>query len=199
MRALGGQAGRNMPLTQSVVARQAAAYAEEEPLYAVEAEEIEGLGDALASGDFGWRDAEWVVQWYYRRRLGAFPDDERRARESAYGENDYEAVRDALAAAAGVDDTLSALDRLTELSGVDVGVGSAFLLFLDPEENIVVSDREWRALTAAGELDVSVPEPITRADYGRYLDVCRSLGERFGCSMWTLYRALWRLGADAAE
>jgi hypothetical protein len=187
-----------MELTQSAVERAATAYAEEEPLYAVEAEQIEGLGDALASGEFGWRDAEWVVQWYYRRRLGSFPNDQRRAREDAFGENDYEAVRDALAAAAGADDALGALDRLTELSGVDVGVGSAFLLYLDPEAYIVVSDREWRALAVAGELEGPVPEPITRGDYGTYLEVCRSLGERFDCSMWTLYRALWRLGADAA-
>ena len=185
-----------MELTAERVEREAARYAEREPLYAVEAEEIEGLGPALASGEFGWRDAEWVVQWYYRRRLGAFPDRERREREAAYGENGFEAVRDALGAAAEADDARTALASLTELSGVDVGVASGFLMFLDPEAYIVVSDREWAALCAAGELDEPAPDDIGPRDYETYLARCRALGDAFGCSMWTLYRALWRLGDE---
>ncbi|MDZ7701569.1 MAG: hypothetical protein U5J98_05595 [Halobacteriales archaeon] len=185
-----------MTLTRAAVEEAAAAYAESEPLYTVEAEEIEGLGPALASGEFGWRDAEWVVQWYYRRRLGEVPNRERREREAAYDENDYEAVRDALAAAAGADDDLEALDALTGLAGVDVGVASAFLLFLDPEQYLVVSDREWRALAAAGELDGPVPDPLTPEDYGAYLEAARAVADRLDCTLWTLYRALWRLGAE---
>ena len=185
-----------MALTAERVEREAARYAEREPLYTVEAEELEGLGSALASGDFGWRDAEWVVQWYYRRQLGGFPNRERREREAAYGENDYEAVRDALAAAAEAADARSALAPLTALSGVDVGVASAFLMFLDPAAYIVVSEREWDALHAADELDEPVPEEVGPRAYETYLARCRALGDAFGCSMWTLYRALWRLGGD---
>ncbi len=194
MRAGAAVAGVDMELTADRVEREAARYAEREPLYAVEAEEIEGLGPALAAGDFGWRDAEWVVQWYYRRRLGAFPDRERREREAAYGENDYEAVRDALAAAAEADDARAALAPLTELSGADLGVASGFLMFLDPERYLVLSDREWAALHAAGELDEPFPDELRPEHYETYLARCRELGEDFDCSMWTLYRALWRLG-----
>lgn len=183
-----------MELTGEVVRAKAAEYEGEHALFAVEDEQVEGLPGAFASGNFGWRDAEWVVQWYYRRSLGAVPNAERRAREDAYDENDYEAVRDALAAASEAETALEGLDHLTELSGVDVGVGSAFLMFLDPEANIVVGDREWGTLHRAGELDDPMPADLTRADYGTYLEVCHELGERFDCSMWTLYRALWRLG-----
>jgi hypothetical protein len=188
-----------MELTGSLVASKAEEYAEEEPLYAVEAEQIDGLPDALAAGEFGWRDAEWVVQWYYRRSLGAFPNDRRRAREDAYGANGYEAVRAAIRAASVAGPAVEQLEALTALAGVDVPVASAFLMFLDPERNIVVGDREWAVLQRAGELDEPVPEPITTADYEAYLGVCRALGDRFDCSMWTLYRALWRLWKDELE
>jgi hypothetical protein len=185
-----------MELSRSVIAEEAEAYEANEPLYAVEAEQIEGLPQAFATGEFGWRDAEWVVQWYYRRRLGGVPNDERRAREAEFGENDYEAVRDALRDAHEAATAETGLKHLTELSGVDLGVGSGFLMFLNPADNIVVSDREWAALQAAGELDARAPEPISTSDYSRYLGVCRRLGDHYDCSMWTLYRALWRLGAD---
>jgi len=185
-----------MELSRTVVDEAAAAYEEAEPLYVVEAEQIEGLPKAFSSGDFGWRDAEWVVQWYYRRQFDGVSNEERRARESAYGNNDYEAVRDALGAAQAADSAGDALDHLTTLSGVDVGVASGFLLFLDPESYVVVGDREWCTLHAAGKLDTPAPEPIDPGDYERYLEVCRDLAGTFGCSLWTLYRALWRLGAD---
>jgi hypothetical protein len=188
-----------MELSRALVESKADEYAAEEPLYAVEAEAVETLPHALATGNFGWRDAEWVVQWYYRRYLGAFPNDRRRDREDAYGENGYEAVRDALSAAGEADTATEGIDHLTALSGVDVPVASAFLMFLDPETNIVVGDREWTMLQGAGELDGGPPDPVTTADYGTYLSVCRGLGDRFDCSMWTLYRALWRRWKDEHE
>ncbi|MFB6353851.1 MAG: hypothetical protein ABEJ92_07165 [Halobacteriales archaeon] len=185
-----------MELTRSLVESKAEEYAAEEPLYAVEAEQVRGLPAAFATGDFGWRDAEWVVRWHYRRYLGAIPNDRRRAAEGAFGENEYEAVQDALVAAAGAADPLDALDDLTALSGVDVPVASAFLLFLDPEANLVVGEREWTVLHAAGELEGSQPDPIGPADYGEFLDAGRAVGDRLDVSMWTLYRALWRLWKD---
>lgn len=187
-----------MELTSSLIEAEAEAYAAEEPLYTVETEQLETFRSAVASGRYGWRDAEWVVQWYYRRHLGAYPDRRRRAGEDAYGENDFEAVRAALSDAVSADDPAEALDRLTDLSGVDAGVASAFLMYLDPDGSIVVGDREWSVLHEAEELPGPVPSPITTADYARYLDTCRALGDRVGCSMWTLYRALWRLDGEAS-
>lgn len=182
-----------MALTRDLVEAKAEEYAAEEPLYAVEVEQIETLSDAVVAGDYGWRDAEWVVQWYYRRYLGAFPDRRRRGLEAAYAENDFEAVRDALEAARSADEPLEAVAPLTGLSGVGVSVASAFLMFLDPESYIVVGEREWSALLDAGETDDPFPEPVAVSDYVGYLETCRAIGERVDCSMWRLYMALWRL------
>ena len=188
-----------MPLSRSAVDELAAEYADEEPLYPVEVEGVESLPGALADGAYGWRDVEWVVQWYHRRSLGATPNDRRRAREAAFDENAFEAVRDAVAAALDAEGPVAALAPLVDLAGVDVGVASAFLFFGDPSRYAPVGDREWAALRAAGELDAPVPETVDAEDYARYLAACRAVAERCGCDLWTLYRALWRLGDEATD
>jgi hypothetical protein len=185
-----------MPLSPGEVEQAVEAYPDRQPLAAVECDHRELLPRAFAAGDFGWRDAEWVVQWYYRRFLGAFPDERRRAAEGAYGENDYEAVQAAVAGAVDADGTAERLEHLTALSGVGVEVGSAFLQFVDPEAFLVVSHREWGALRAAGELDDDYPDPPTAADYERYLDACRAVADRCGRDAWAVYRALWVLGGE---
>ena len=204
-----------MTLTRSVVETKAAAYEREEPLYVVEQENVDLLPAAFARGEFGRRDAEWVVRWYYRRHLGAFPDAERRSVEEEFEHNEFEDVRDALADAvdaasssdatdgeadaAGDDlvDVTAAIERLTALRGVDVPVASAFLMFVDPERFIVVGDREWGVLREHDELARPYPDPPTVAEYGTYLRTCRELAERFECRLWTLYRGLWRLQKES--
>ena len=185
-----------MGLETAEVEAAVEAYPDRQPLAAVERDHLELLPKAFAEGDFGWRDAEWVVQWYYRRFLGAFPDERRRAREDAYGENDYEAVRAAIDGAVEADRTAERLEHLTALSGVGVEVGSAFLQFIEPEAYLVVSHREWGVLHAAGELDTVYPDPPTAADYERYLATCEALLDRCDCGLVAVYRALWVLGAD---
>lgn len=184
---------RVVDLTRSVVVTRAEEYRNEEPLYPVEQEQIETLPRAFAAGEFGRRDAEWVVRWYYRRFLGEFPNAERRTIEDRFRENDYETVRQAIGDAVAADDVAAKLERLTDLESVDVSVGSAFLMFIDPEAYIVIGRREWSVLREAGALSGSYPEPPSSADYETYLGTCRTLGDRFDCDMWTLYRALWRL------
>ena len=196
-----------MTLTRSLVETEAEAYRREEPLYAVEQENVDLLGNAFARGEFGRRDAEWVVRWYYRRFLGAYPDAERRRVEEAFETNEFEDVRRAIAAAVeavdgpdaadGEADVAAAMERLTALSGVDVPVASAFLLFVDPDRFVVVGEREWGVLHEHDELARPYPDPPTVAEYGTYLDACRELADRFGCDLWTLYRALWRLRTEA--
>lgn len=187
-----------MDLTRSVVEATAAEYRREEPLAAVEDEHVEILPEMFATGEFGRRDAEWVVQWYYRRYLGAYPDAERRAAESRFGDNDFESVLQALTDAAATDDAIERLRTLTTLDGVDVPVGSAFLQFLDPETAVVVGDREWAVLRVAEHLSEPYPDPPSVDDYERYLGVCRTLCDRFDCDGVTLSRALWRLWHDLA-
>jgi hypothetical protein len=183
-----------MELTRSVVEREADAYRESEPLVAVEELHLDILPEMFAEREFGRRDAEWVVRWYFRRFLGAYPDAERRRREERFLENDFDRVQRVLGdlASAPLDD---ALDRLTALDGVDVPVASAFLQFAAPDRYIVVGEREWTVLHEAGELADPYPDPPSPAAYGTYLETCRSLADAFDCDLLALYRTLWRLGA----
>ena len=75
-----------MELTGSLVEEKADEYRDVEPLYSVETEHVEMLRGTFASGEYGWRDAEWVVQWYFRRYLGAYPDPPSRAAYLTYQE-----------------------------------------------------------------------------------------------------------------
>lgn len=187
-----------MELTRSLLERLSEEYQAEEPLATVEDEHREMLPDAFASGEYGWRDAEWVVQWYYRRHLGAYPARERRDAEDAFRENESDDVRDAIAAIQEMDsdDPTSMLDRLTDLEGVDVPMASAFLHFAYPDRFVVIGEREWRALVDAGELDEQYPGPPSVDDYRRYHAVCTRLMDEFDVDARTLSQALWRLGAD---
>jgi hypothetical protein len=182
-----------MELTPSLVEQRAREYREAEMLYDTEREHLEDLPGAFADGEYGWRDAEWVVQWYFRRYLGAYPDADRRAVESAYGENDFEEVLDTISAVERAEDDAERVRLLTTLDGVDVRVASAFLQFLSPDEYVVVGDREWAVLRAADELAEPYPDPPSVADYLAYLETCRAVADRCDCDLWTLYMALWRL------
>lgn len=181
-----------MKLSRSVVTDAAESYRESEPLAAVEDQHLDMLPGMFETGEFGRRDAQWVVRWYFRRLLGAYPDADRRRHEERFWANDFETVRDVLVDLRSLD-VDEALDRLTALDGVDVPVASAFLQFADPESYLVVGEREWRALVGAGELAEPYPDPVTPADYETYLATCRDVADEFDCDLQTLYRALWRL------
>ena len=209
-------------LDRETVASLASEYPDHQPLAAVEDEHRELLPETFASGDYGWRDAEWVVQWYFRRFLGAIPNAERRAAEEAYGENDYEDVHAAIGDVTAVeradgtedtdategtyategtdaDATAAKLDRLADLTGVDSSIASAFLGYIEPDSYIVASRAEWEALRSAGEIDTAYPDPPSADEYERYLTVCRSIAERTDCDLWMVYRALWMIGRDESE
>jgi hypothetical protein len=188
-----------MALTRSTIEERAAEYDREEPLSAVEQEAIETYPRAFAEGEFGRRDAEWVVQWHYRRFLGAIPDRERREAEARFEENERAAVREAVADAVAADDLEARVDRLTRLEGVDVAVASAFLQFIDPERYVAVDERTWGALHEAGELDEPYPGSPSIAAYRAFLEACRRVADEADVDLWTLYRALWRIGSEDAE
>jgi hypothetical protein len=185
-----------MELTPSLVAEKAREYRETEMLSDTEREHVDILPGMFADGEYGWRDAEWVVQWYFRRYLGDYPNADRRAAEAAYGENDFDDVLDTLSAVTEADDDAERVRLLRTLEGVDVRIASAFLQFLIPEEYVVVGDREWAVLRAADELDEPYPDPPGVEAYLTYLEVCREVAERCDCDLWTLYTALWRLWND---
>lgn len=186
------------------------AYRETAPFYPVEAEAIESLGDAFRAGDYGRRDVEWVVRWYFRRRVGASDHAERRAVEEAVEGTEPRELRGALwdaidaldAADSGSDADAAepahrrALDALTGIPGVDVAVASALLWFLEPDRFPVVGDREWRVVAALTDLDEGYPDPMTPDAYDRYRDAARTLSERLDVDGWRLYMVLQRVYAE---
>jgi hypothetical protein len=180
--------------TRARVDDLAAAYRRREPFDLVEREHVETLPPAFAAGEFGRRDAEWVVQWYYRRR--SLPDAERRAAEARFEANDYETLVEAIRGATAATTLEAKLDRSTALDGVDVAVASGFLAFSHPDRFVAVGDREWRALHAAGELTDARPDPLTPAAYRTYLETVRTVADRTGRDPWTVYRAVWRAGEE---
>ena len=185
-----------MELTESVVRDRAREYGEVEPLYDVEQQHVDILPDTFAGDDYDRRDVQWVVRWYFRRYLGAYPDRERREVEAAFRDNDFGTVLETLEAVTADDgDSAEVLAALTDLRGVDVPVASAFLQFLAPERYVAVDERTWRALRAAGELEDPYPDPPARDEYRTFDEACRRVMDRTGVDAWTLYRALWRLWA----
>lgn len=182
-----------MDLTRSLLEEKATEYKREEPLVARERDHLEMFPKAFESGDYGWKDAEWVVRWYFRRYLGAYPDERRREVEETFGNNEFDDVRDVIESVLEAEDMDAEVQELTTLAGVDVEVASAFLQFFDPESYVVVDKRAWQTLLAAGELDDPYPDPPSPAEYRGYLSTCRELAGRFECSLQELYRALWRL------
>ena len=181
-----------MALTPATVSELATEYREEEALAAVEAAHVEMLPGMFADGEFGWRDAVWVVRWYYRRFHGAVPNADRRAGEEAFDENTFEEVRSVIQDVTENDDVEFQLARLTSLEGVDLPVATAFLQFVDPERYIVVGEREWTVLATHGPLTDPYPSPPTAEDYRRYLEATRTVATRCDCDAWTVYQALWR-------
>ena len=155
-----------MELRESTLRDRARAYAETEPLYDVERQHVETVPRTFAGDEYGRRDAQWIVRWYFRRYLGEYPDRERREREEAFRDNAFGDVIDALDAAVdalGVEeherddgagaDVDAALSALTALDGVDVAVASGFCQFLAPSRFVAIDRRIWAVLAAAGELD----------------------------------------------
>lgn len=182
-----------MELTRSLLTEKAKEYTDEEPLYPVEAEAIEMYPSAFSEGDFGWRDTEWVVQWHYRRFLGAYPDAEHRAGEKEFGENEFETVREVIADVVASTDLNERIEGLIELEGINLPVATAFLQYIDPELYLVIDERTWGVLREVGKLDDPYPDAPSVDEYREFLDTCRRTSEEFDVDLWTLYRALWRL------
>ncbi|WP_245576040.1 hypothetical protein [Haloplanus natans] len=181
-------------LTRERIDDLAAEYGQREPFDLVEREHVETVPRTFTSEDFGRRDAEWPVQWYHRRELRS--DPERRDAEERFLDNDYEAMVDAIHGAIEATTLDRKLDALTTLVGVDVPVASAFLAFTHPDDYVAVGRREWEALRAADELADPYPDTVTPAAYRTYVEAVRTVADRTDRDVWTVYRALWRLGTD---
>lgn len=188
-------AGTRM-LDCAAVSAAAREYETEEPLYPVESERLTTLPDAFRDGSFLWKDAEWVVRWYCRRSLGAFPTAEREAIEGAFRGNDREDVQAVVEDVLAAPDVAAKIDRLVALDGVDRRVATAFLQFTDPETYLAVDADSWGVLREADRLSAPYPDALPVANYRSYLAACRALADDCDVDLVTVYRALWRLGHD---
>lgn len=199
-----------MELSRDDVVATIEAYRESEPLYTVESEAVETLPGAFRSGEYGRRDAQWVVRWYGRRYLGDAPAGEDRGRrEAAFEGADFEAVRDAIATAVeaerepsnptGPEGYAGAVDDLTALPGVGIPVASAFLAFVHPERFVVVGPRTWGVVRELTELEGSYPDPPSIEAYDDYLTACDEFAGRYGLDPWEVYMFAWRRRGDRAE
>lgn len=185
-------------LTRSTLNELVSAYAEEEPFHLVERDRLETLPSAVRDDQLVWKDAEWIVRWYFRRHLDGELADERRTVEARFRDNPWDAVRAAMVTARTTDDLDERLAHLTDLEGIDVPVASAFLSFIDPERDPVMGPREWRGLRVAHELRRDYPARPSVADYATFRRRCRTLADRLGVDLVAVQRALWRLaGPDA--
>ncbi|MFC6988887.1 hypothetical protein ACFQJD_09495 [Haloplanus sp. GCM10025708] len=183
-----------MELTAALVAEKADEYERREPFYEVERERLATLPAAFDEGPMVWRDVEWVVRWYFRRNRRSRPDRRERV-EAAFRDNDFDDLAAALDAVHDADTDRERLTRLEALAGVDVPVASAILQYAFPDRYVAVDARLWSVLRDADELDDSYPDPPSKADYERFVTICRTVADRLGVGLQTLYRALWRLGS----
>lgn len=134
------------------------AYRETAPFYPVEAEAVESLGDAFRAGDYGRRDVEWVVRWYFRRRVGATDHAERRAVEEAVEGTEPRELRGALW------DAIDALDEADSGGDADAadfgGDGSAAESGGDGGAAEPAHRRALDALTGISGVDVAVASAL---------------------------------------
>ncbi len=165
-------------------------YLQREAFAVVEEDRLETLPGAFRDGTYLFKDCEWVVRWYLRRPL----DGETHEAETAFRTNRMDAIETAIDGAITGDTTAERLQSLLALDGVDVRIASAFLQFIDPERFATVAAPCWKALVAAGDLDVPYPDPVRPSDYDRYLDECREYARRADCRVVDVGRALWRIG-----
>jgi hypothetical protein len=192
----------DMDLSRVEVEAALEAYRSTEPLYTVESEAVETLPDAFRRGEYGRRDAQWVVRWYGRRYLGDEPAGmDRSRREEAFEGAEFEAVRDAIATAVEADREAygDAIDALTALPGVDLPVASAFLAFVHPDRFVVVGPEVWAVVRDLAGLEGPYPDPPSIDEYDDYLAACDELVERYGIDPWEVYMLVWRRRTERAE
>ncbi|MCU4753065.1 hypothetical protein OB919_13955 [Halobacteria archaeon AArc-curdl1] len=182
-------------------------YERQEPFATVEAERLESMPEAFADGSYNWKDVEWVVRWFGRRRRTSAVHPA----EEAFRTNDWGDVQDAIGTALeAIDHTDDAerspppqteieqlLEALTDLEGFDVPVTSALLFYADPGRYLVIDDRLWKAVVNAGALEEgsSTPDPFDAVSYHQYLEACHELRTEHDITMVGLYRALWRVSS----
>lgn len=186
-------------LTPDRVAALADRYGRESAFYLVERDRLDTLPGAVRDDALVWKDAEWIVRWYFRRHLDEPRAGDRAEVETAFRENPWGEVRASMLAAVEADDLDARVGHLTDLEGVTVPVATAFLFFMAPDRDIVLGPREWDGLRRAHEVDRPYPSRPDVGTYATYRRRCTDIAERTDVDLVTLQRALWQLGAGSSN
>ena len=75
-------------------------------------------------------------------------------------------------------------------------MGSAFLLFMNPDRFTVLDWKAWSVLHESGYLPDEMPDDPSVDDYLLYLGACWAIANEYDVSLRTLDMALWALGGD---
>lgn len=163
-----------------------------QPFAGVEATMFETMSAAVRAGDLHWRDVEWMVRWYYRRHLSSSVNEERERTESNFRANEWPIVKETIESTVTQSSPGERVSTIATLEGLDVGVASAVLYFIDPVQDIVMAAPEWEIMTTVTDLEAFPSDPGP-SDYTRYRQHCQQLATERKVNFRTLQRALWQL------
>lgn len=179
-----------MELGRRVLKQQEAAYEKEEDQYAEEIERLETLPKAFEKGTWTWEDLEWIVRWKMTGSpfVGKVLDD--------FNTNDETFVSSQIEKSVAASSPGEKLSHMIEISGVAERMGSAFLLFMNPDRFTVLDWKAWNVLHESGYLPDEMPDDPSVEDYLLYLGACWAIANEYDVSLRTLDMALWALGGD---
>lgn len=177
-----------MNLNRQLLEQQERVYAKMEGRYDEELQRLETLPEAFEQGTWSWDDLEWIVQW----KMTGLPFvnkvlDDFKTNKKAFTNSQITRAVDAPRPE-------KKLAHLIELNGVAERMGTAFLLFMNPEQYTVLDWKAWSVLYNNGYLHYQMPDKPSIGDYQLYLGACWTLANEYNVSLRTLDMALWTLG-----
>ena len=110
-----------------------------------------------------------------------------------FNSNDETFVTSQIEKAVNTSSPSEKLTYLIEISGVAERMGSAFLLFMNPDRFTVLDRKAWGVLHESGYLPDEMPNSLTVEDYLLYLGACWAIANEYDVNLRTLDRALWVL------
>jgi hypothetical protein len=179
-----------MTLSQELLEEQEVAYEAEEDQYAEEIERLETLPPAFDEGTWTWDDLEWIVRW----KMTGSPFVEKVLDD--FNSNDETFVTSQIEKTVAASSPGEKLTHLTEITGVTERMGSAFLLFMNPDRFTVFDERAWNVLQETGYLRRELSEDPNVDEYLIYLGACWTLANEYDVCLRTLDRALWVLDIE---